>query len=61
MRKFRVFFNVFREGRIIEKKILVVESGNKKLATFRAMREINKDPKYVDLYKTVDRVEEIVE
>ena len=60
MKKFRVFFNIFRDGRIIEKKIIVVESGNKKLAAFRAMREINKETKYANLYMSIDRVEEVV-
>jgi UV DNA damage repair endonuclease len=38
---------------------LNVEAGNKKTAYLRAMTEIHKDPKYKDIFMSLDKVEEI--
>ncbi len=38
---------------------LNIEAGNKKTAYLRAMTEIHKNPKYKDIFISLDKVEEI--
>lgn len=59
MNKYNVIFEVHHVGGIKEQKIIVVEAGNKKLATIRGMMEINKLDPYKGLYKNVLRVVEV--
>lgn len=59
MNKYNVIFEVHHVGGIKEQKIIVVEAGNKKLATISGMMEINKLDPYKSLYKNVLRVIEV--
>ena len=59
MRKFRVVFEVFKDGKGKERKEIFVEAGNKKLAVVRAMSAINKLEGYSELYKNVAAIEEV--
>ncbi len=56
MFRYEVTFKVFRDAKKTELVPIVVETGNKKLATFRAMVEINKRPEFKDLYKNVEEI-----
>ena len=44
---------------VAEPKIIEVEAGNKRIASLRAMMELNKDKEYAGLYKTLKSVEEV--
>lgn len=56
MFRYEVIFKVFRDAKKTELVPIVVEAGSKKLATIRAMLEINKKPEYKDLYKNVEDI-----
>lgn len=56
MYKYEVNIKVYMEKNRSEEVIITVEAGNKKLAAIRALLEINKNPKYKDLYKNVEEV-----
>jgi hypothetical protein len=57
MKKFKVRVDIFLSDGRKETKILTVESGNKKLASIRALGEISKDKRYKDLFKSVQSLE----
>lgn len=59
MRQFKVIFEVFRGEHKKERKEILVEAGNKKLAAVRAMSAINKLEGYSELYKNVAAIEEV--
>lgn len=59
MKQYNVTFEVFRGSNHKDYKTISVEAGTKKLATIRAMSQINKIEGYSDLYKNVFKVEEI--
>lgn len=58
MKKWKVVFEVYREGGK-EIKDIIIEAGNKKIAMMRAMAEINKLSGYSELFKKVNRIEEV--
>lgn len=58
MKKWKVVFEVYREaGKEI--KDIIIEAGNKKIAMMRAMVEINNLAGYSELFKKVNRIEEV--
>lgn len=59
MREYKVTFQVFNDDGSSETKIVKVIAGNIKLATIRAMSEINKIPGYSNLFKKLYSVEEV--
>lgn len=60
MHKFNVIFEVFNGNGTKQTRPIMVEAGNKKLATLRAMGIINKMDEFANLFKNVIRVEEVV-
>lgn len=56
MNKYRVEINVFNE-KGYDTKELIIEAGNKKLATLRGLAKINDDPELKERYKSVKSVE----
>jgi len=59
MKHFNVTFEIHRGSNHKEYKTVMVEAGNKKLATIRGMMAINKIDEYSDLFKNVVKVEEV--
>lgn len=59
MKKFKVVFKVFRDNIQPFFKEFVVEAGGKKVASIRAMGEINKLPECKNLFKELVSVEEV--
>lgn len=59
MKKFKVVIEIHIDRDRKEHKQIVVEAGNKKLASIRALSEIGKDKKYTDNFKNVLSVEEV--
>lgn len=56
MNKYRVIVNIYRERETLAKE-LIVEAGSKKLATLRALLQVNETPEFKELYKNVKSVE----
>lgn len=63
MKKYIVTFDIHRYIDTYktesEQKIIEIEAGNKRVASLRAMMEINKIPEYEGLYKTLRTIEEV--
>lgn len=59
MKKWKVVFEVYRDAGK-EFRDVIIEAGNKKIAMMRAMSEINKIAGYSELFKKVNRIEEVV-
>lgn len=58
MNQYKVTFEVFRENRQKELATVIVEAGNKKMASLRAMMKLKEDkPEYSDLFKSIKSVE----
>lgn len=58
MKKWKVVFEIYGNANT-EFKSIIVEAGNKKIAMTRAMMELNKTPGYSDMFKKVNRIEEV--
>lgn len=61
MKKYKVTFEIHIDRQRKFYKVIEVEAGNKKMASIRAMTEINKDSSYSGLFKNITKVEEIKE
>lgn len=59
MKHFKVMFEIHIDRNKKEFKEILVEAGNKKLATLRAMSEIGKIDRYSSLFKNIVFVEEV--
>lgn len=59
MRKYNVYFEIFKNNGHKENRTIHVEAGTKKLAVLRAMSEINKLEGYSGLFKNVVKIEEV--
>lgn len=60
MHHFHVTFEIYRDSKRKEIKVIKVEAGTKKLAVIRAMAELNKLAEYSGLFKNTIRVEEVL-
>lgn len=58
MRKFKVIFEIHIDRNIKAFEEIIVEAGNKKLASLRAMSEISKIEKYEGMFKSIHSIEE---
>lgn len=58
MKKYKVVVEVYLDRNRVERKEVIVEAGNKKMASLRALGQISKEKGYVSLYKSVKSVEE---
>ena len=59
MRRFKVMFEIHVDRNRKEFKEVIVEAGNKKLASFRAMTEIGKIKEFDNLFKNIVSIEEV--
>lgn len=59
MKKYSVTVEIFHENGTRDIKTVVVEAGNKRLASVRALREISKNEKYANLFKGIKSVEAV--
>ena len=60
MRKFKVMFEIHIDRNRKAMKEIVVEAGNKRLASIRAMAEIGKIEKFSGLFKNILSIEEVI-
>lgn len=63
MKKFLVTFDVFKyidqyKTKAV-KETITIEAGNKRVASLRAMAELNKNKEYEGLYKSLRSIEEV--
>ncbi|WP_458459299.1 hypothetical protein [Pseudobutyrivibrio sp.] len=59
MKKFRVIFKIYITKDRLQLKEMIVEAGNKKMASIRALSEISKDKAYSNVYKNIVSIEEV--
>ena len=60
MNQYKVTFEIFHGNKRKELKSVIVEAGNKRLASLRAMKKLNEDnPSFVDLFKNIKAVESV--
>lgn len=63
MKKFLVTFDIYKyidqyKTKAV-KETITIEAGNKRVASLRAMAELNKNKEYEGLYKTLRSIEEV--
>ena len=58
MKHFRVTVLVHLDGQHRDRKIVMVEAGNKKLAHLRAMQQVNSEG-YSNYFKTIESIDEV--
>ena len=59
MKKFKVIFEIHIDHNRKEFKEVIVEAGNIRLASIRAMAEINKIKEFEEYFKNIARIEEV--
>lgn len=63
MKKWIVFFDIYSDTTTKKQNTVcvVVEAGTKKLAMTRGIQELNKMKEYVNCYKSLKAIEEVIE
>lgn len=59
MKKFKIIFEIHLDRDRKDYKEIIIEAGNKKVASIRAMYEIGKFQEYSGLFKNIISVEEV--